>query len=501
VVEIELRNKVHVVIVADEKLETPHIEIQRIKEADMGEHSKPSYERLTAVETAPIPKMGQTLGSTEQPAVSGIVPATPAPIREEAPAPAPAPAATPRPRPASAPAPQGGVISRLLGWFRGAPENAAAPAPTERDRSAQPTARQGRRDERGRPQQNQNAARPARREPGQPAAKAAAPAGKPNHPRQSGNDQAAPRQPQQPPREPRPPKPAPTPVAAPATAVEAQEPRKQAPARPERAPRPPQAERVSAPASEPVNDIEVPLAAAEASAPPTDVKPEAEGGPSRRRRGRRGGRRRRRHEDGTPMQDAPAGQLEELDDEDREESEDAVTPSPVVERSASPSDAPPAAAAVAPRQAPSGTGTVAQAEPRVDTPEVPDTMSPAPAPVAFTLPPLPPIPTSSAQEESSTHAPLVTQAEVAAESAPAEEPAPTLVEPAAPAMLAAEPAPASAPVEPVAESMQPEPVKLRTSPTQGDLLSQATATQTDVQAPTEVSPDQDPTSPKDAAQG
>jgi len=83
VVEIELRNKVHVVIVADDKLETPHIEIQRIREADMGEHSKPSYERLTAVEASPIPKMGQALGSSEQPAVSGIVPSSPAPVREE----------------------------------------------------------------------------------------------------------------------------------------------------------------------------------------------------------------------------------------------------------------------------------------------------------------------------------------------------------------------------------------------------------------------------------
>jgi hypothetical protein len=83
VVEIELRHKVHVMIVADEKLETPHIEIQRIREADMGEHSKPSYERLTTVETAELPKMGQALGSSEQPAVSGIVPSSPAPLRDE----------------------------------------------------------------------------------------------------------------------------------------------------------------------------------------------------------------------------------------------------------------------------------------------------------------------------------------------------------------------------------------------------------------------------------
>src|SRR5690242_20853283 len=143
VVEIEMRHKMHVVIVADENLETPHIQIQRIKEAEMGEHSKPSYERLTAVEAAPVPKMGQTLGSSEQPAVSGIVPATPAPVREEAPAPTAAAPAAPRARPASAPAPQGGVIARLLGWFRGTGEPAAT-APAERKQPAQPAGQIGR---------------------------------------------------------------------------------------------------------------------------------------------------------------------------------------------------------------------------------------------------------------------------------------------------------------------------------------------------------------------
>ncbi|WP_019464899.1 Rne/Rng family ribonuclease, partial [Dyella japonica] len=113
VVEIELRNKVHVVIVADDKLETPHIEIQRIREADMGEHSKPSYERLTAVEASPVPKMGQTLGSGEQPAVSGIVPSSPAPVREEVVA-APAPQVQAARQPAAAPAPSGGIIARLF---------------------------------------------------------------------------------------------------------------------------------------------------------------------------------------------------------------------------------------------------------------------------------------------------------------------------------------------------------------------------------------------------
>ncbi len=144
VVEIELRHKVHIVIIADEKLETPHLEIQRIREADMGEHSPPSYERLTSTEPTPLPKMGQALGSHEQPAVSGVVPATPAPVREEAPAPVPAPSKPPATAPATTPA-SGGIIARLFGWFR----NAAAAAPTSAPAATSEHAGDERRNPRG----------------------------------------------------------------------------------------------------------------------------------------------------------------------------------------------------------------------------------------------------------------------------------------------------------------------------------------------------------------
>ena len=83
VIEIELRNKVHVVIVADDKLQTPRIHIQRIKDMDMSEHSKPSYDRLTTLDDMPLRKMGQNLDAIEQPAVSGVVPSTPAPVRRK----------------------------------------------------------------------------------------------------------------------------------------------------------------------------------------------------------------------------------------------------------------------------------------------------------------------------------------------------------------------------------------------------------------------------------
>ncbi len=151
VVEIELRHKVHVMIVADDKLQTPHIEIQRIREADMGEHSKPSYEMLTTVETAELPKMGQALGSGEHPAVSGIVPGAPAPLREEVAEPV---ATTPAPRQRQAPAPRsttaapkGGLLGRLFGWFRSAEE--AAPAPAKTSTSSRDSTDRSRRAERG----------------------------------------------------------------------------------------------------------------------------------------------------------------------------------------------------------------------------------------------------------------------------------------------------------------------------------------------------------------
>src|SRR5690348_1419273 len=136
VVEIELRHKVHVVIVADENLETPHLEITRIRESEMGEHSKPSYERMTPARATPLPKVGQVEIHGEEPAVSGVKPATPMPQREEAPAPVAQPAAMPMPLNG------GGLLSRLFGWFRSEPAKDAAPAQPARTRPARESAPQ-----------------------------------------------------------------------------------------------------------------------------------------------------------------------------------------------------------------------------------------------------------------------------------------------------------------------------------------------------------------------
>ena len=127
--EIESRHDVNVIVVADENLETPHLEIQRLRAADIGDDVKPSYQRTTPVAATPLPTMLRPSEEPEQPAVAGIVRATPAPQRSEEPAPvAAAPAA----------AAGGGLIARFLGWFRGTPTAETVPA-EKPERRPQPT--------------------------------------------------------------------------------------------------------------------------------------------------------------------------------------------------------------------------------------------------------------------------------------------------------------------------------------------------------------------------
>ena len=155
VVEIELRHKTHVVIVADENLETPRLEITRVRESELGEHVKPSYERLTPRSEPALPKVGQVEVQGEQPAVSGVRPSTPVPQREEEPVSATTTAPhSPRSARVAPVAPglpaagEGGLIQRLLGWFRGGAALETAPAPAVRERHVQRAAGRNARDRR-----------------------------------------------------------------------------------------------------------------------------------------------------------------------------------------------------------------------------------------------------------------------------------------------------------------------------------------------------------------
>jgi ribonuclease E len=452
VVEIELRNKVHVVIVADDKLDTPHIEIQRIREADMGEHSKPSYERLTAQEETAVPKMGQMLGSNEQPAVSGIVPASPAPVREEdvtatTPA-APAAKRQPAATTVATPAPSGGFLSRFFGMFRSEPVGAAAPAATPaatRQESSRGKPQDGRRNDRSRSdgqQQRQGQQRDRDAQHGNTRGSQQQ-QGKNQNPnqRQRTEQQANPNKQQQQPgnkQEPRQPK-----QAQPATEAAATERNKpqQPNANKQQSPQRPQ-QAAAQPANKPAESPK-PVDAVDASTPviavPEGVEAAAtaenESSQSRRRRGRRGGRRRRRHDGAVAapgMETNEQLNAAEVDDEDRDEDHDddapfAVEQAPPVKRepeTAQVTETAPVALSPAPVfkpetevaatsfSAPSyenhehfaklATETDAftvSVEPGVrpsilaeENPSAPVIIAPAPVPASFNLPVLPPIP-------------------------------------------------------------------------------------------------------------
>lgn len=87
--EIEQRHDCPIVIVADEQLQTPHYEVTRIRENELGEEtSKPSYQRGTPRKLATIALTKAQLNIPPAPAVTQVKPAQPAPLREPKPAPA-----------------------------------------------------------------------------------------------------------------------------------------------------------------------------------------------------------------------------------------------------------------------------------------------------------------------------------------------------------------------------------------------------------------------------
>ena len=137
--EIEARHDVNVIVVADEKLETPHLEIQRLRAADIGEEVRPSYQRTTPLAPTPLPQMLRPSEEPEQPAVAGVVRATPAPERPDLALDVAAPIEHVAPAAAG-----GGLLARFVGWFRSttpAPVTPvkARPVAPSRPQSARPT--------------------------------------------------------------------------------------------------------------------------------------------------------------------------------------------------------------------------------------------------------------------------------------------------------------------------------------------------------------------------
>jgi ribonuclease E len=378
--EIEQRHDAPIVIVADDQLETPHYEVTRIRENELGEESsRPSYQRGTPRKLATIALTKANLNVPAAPAVTNVKPAQPAPIREpreEAPVAAvQARVATP------APTHSVGMVERILRFFRGAQATTAAqPAPVRaqeaRNRGERQDRNAQRRDGRGKPgRDGQRREEPRRDEQRRDESRGnrqqAASQGKqqdgrqrneqPKQPKPQQQKQAENRQPRpqdepraQQPKPPRPPRsePAPAEKAQPA-AVEA--PRPVVPATV------PASEFVAASESpELTSNVAVPGAGEEGATPETTGE-----GASRRRRGRRGGRRRRRGgaEAGATAEDAtqehddmPAGDVVaatrsqpefDFDDEDDIENVDNTAVTAAVPAAATIPSEPAAAAPIA----------------------------------------------------------------------------------------------------------------------------------------------------------
>ncbi|MDR1075607.1 MAG: Rne/Rng family ribonuclease [Xanthomonadaceae bacterium] len=142
--DIEKRNEVPVVIVADQNLETPHYAVTRLRENELGDESaKPSFQRGTQRK---LPVHALTKGQLNiplAPAITHIAHAHPAPQHSEPEQDSGTTAAAPQKTPTAS---SGGVMGWLKRLF-GASES--APAPQEASRKS-PPARQGKQPQQGR---------------------------------------------------------------------------------------------------------------------------------------------------------------------------------------------------------------------------------------------------------------------------------------------------------------------------------------------------------------
>ncbi|MGB3391983.1 MAG: Rne/Rng family ribonuclease [Stenotrophomonas sp.] len=353
--EIEQRHDAPIIIVADEQLHTPHYEVTRLRDNELGEESgKPSYQRGTPRKLPVHALTKAQLNIPPAPAVTHVKHSQPAPVREVV-------EATPTPAPATVPATPvaaGGVMGWLKRVFGGetVPASPKPAQPQRQDsgrgnRNERGQRRNGnRRDEprrqngnagNGNPQEQKNTSQQPkpRNEQGQQPAQASKPAR---------NSEQQPRQQKQP-------KPQ---QQKPQQVAEKEKPAQQANEKPVRQPLPETALQAIVPAAaatvaaaetiavidtlpkEAPAVVEVaavqtePQAASsiadDANAPALATEEAGSEGGSRRRRGRRGGRRRRRgNADGSTAIDNPSQDDDASEDGDEdfagETSESSIT--------------------------------------------------------------------------------------------------------------------------------------------------------------------------------
>jgi ribonuclease E len=420
--EIEKRHDAPIVIVADEQLHTPHYEVTRIRENELGEEtSRPSYQRGTPRKLNTIALSKANL-NVPKPAVTNVKPAQPAPVREPKPEPAPvAPPPAPAPAPVFVARPASGGF---MGWLKGLLGTAPAPEQTLEQRTRANPPRDGRGDERGPGQRRdggrrsrQDGRRDEQRRDGQ-ARDGQARKERPQQKAESAGEQkqgqgangqkkqkpqATQPKPPKPPRPPRAPDDAMPTAAVPASA-DAPAPVAPAAERPRELPAPargPEAAVARAPDTEgmPASAATVETAVADdsnAGSVAEGVHPDEAGGAEgtgRRRRGRRGGRRRRRGgaegaaavatDDGLSMDEGDEGETAPIAHGAQPEFDfDDLPAPPAAVRAPDEVTAPPHAAAPEARQVALPTPDVAEPPAVADARDAVDTVSPAQAAVA-----------------------------------------------------------------------------------------------------------------------
>ena len=317
--EIEQRHDAPIVIVADEQLHTPHYEVTRVRENELGEEStKPSYQRGTPRKLATIALTKANLNVPAAPAVTNVKPSQPAPLREPRPEPvqAAAPVAAPAPVFATKPASTGfmGWLKGILGGSEPQPQPARPAEARERGSERSVT----RRDERGNRQGGNRDRGNRRDERGN---------------RQGGQQQASQKRQDNKPAQQQQPKPQAKPEK-PRQDAQPQQPKAQDPGRPQQqanqkprpeTPKPARNEEivdalaVAAPALaiDPAADAAEAVAQAEKAANAVVQSDEGGNGEAggRRRRGRRGGRRRRNKQGAEGVADAGTDAIDGDDDD------------------------------------------------------------------------------------------------------------------------------------------------------------------------------------------
>lgn len=104
--EIENRHKIDLIIVPQTNLESPHFEVQRVRDDDKEDEDKSSYE-LSQSDEPNVDLTTTTRRSAEKPAVSAISMDTPAPTPAE------------KPQSKESKAPSKGILARFFGWLFG----------------------------------------------------------------------------------------------------------------------------------------------------------------------------------------------------------------------------------------------------------------------------------------------------------------------------------------------------------------------------------------------